>query len=202
MKITKRQLINIAHKTLNESTDRSYSMEHKSSPIPLQSLADPEFARLVKSSINEHEARSGDHTADHPGIGKMNITKSRLRTIINEELEIISERWIPLSSFPERGIPNYNSNSGDPNDGLVALNTKFNSLMTIVMVLNDNLTSRADVREIIDEEIEAFLGSNQEEEDRASIANPQEVEEPKPIPSAGPTLQDLYDRATGATKEQ
>ncbi len=81
----------------------------------------------------------------------MKITKNKLRSLIKEELEIISERWIPMSSFPERGIPNYNTTSGDPNDGLVALNTKFNQLMTLVMVLNDNLTSRADVREIVDE---------------------------------------------------
>ena len=81
----------------------------------------------------------------------MKITRRQLRTLIKEELEVISERWIPMSSFPERGIPNYNSNTGDPNDGLVALNTKLNSLMTMVMVLNDNLTSRADVREIVDE---------------------------------------------------
>tara|TARA_B100000214_G_scaffold374568_1_gene357715 strand:+ start:813 stop:1352 length:540 start_codon:yes stop_codon:yes gene_type:complete len=179
MKITKKQLRNAVRKLINESTDRSYNMEYKEAPIPLQSLADPEFARLVKSSINERESYSEDQAAGLASVDKINITKNQLRAIINEELGIISERFISLSDFPDVGIPQYNTRSDremGPEYGIDQLNGKVNRLRNLIIVLNDNLPTTTDVREIVDEEIKSLLGGNQEE-DRASIANPQDVED-------------------------
>jgi hypothetical protein len=82
------------------------------------------------------------------------ITKNKLRALIKEELEIISEGWIPISDFPEVGIPQYNGKSDrarGPEYGIDQLNGKVNQLMTLVMVLNDNHTTRADVMEIVNE---------------------------------------------------
>lgn len=84
----------------------------------------------------------------------MKITRRQLRTLIKEELEVISERFIPISDFPDVGIPQYNGKSDrsrGPEYGIDQLNSKVNRLRTLIMILNDNLTSRADIEEIIDD---------------------------------------------------
>lgn len=75
------------------------------------------------------------------------IGRSGLRRIILEE----AGRIIPLDQFPGRNIEGWVDRQ-DPLDGLTALNTKINTLMTLIMVLNDNTASRGDLRDIRDEE--------------------------------------------------
>jgi len=48
MKITEKQLRNLVSQTLNESSDRSYKMTHRSAPMPVKSRASAEFVALIK----------------------------------------------------------------------------------------------------------------------------------------------------------
>ena len=83
MKITRRQL----RRLISESSDRSYNMMYKDSPMPMKSRADAEFAELVKGESVSHSA-SEDLGVD------------MLRKIIHEELSNIDESsadWISVN---------------------------------------------------------------------------------------------------------
>lgn len=58
VKITEKQLRNLVKQTLNESSGRSYKMDHIKAPVPVKSRASAEFANIVKGrKLHEAESR-------------------------------------------------------------------------------------------------------------------------------------------------
>ena len=67
VKITEKQLRNLVKQTLNESSSRSYKMNHINAPVPVKSRASAEFARIVKGRpLNEQSrpAKEGELLSD------------------------------------------------------------------------------------------------------------------------------------------
>ena len=57
----------------------------------------------------------------------------------------MTERVIEADHFPRVDIPDY-SKGADPHEGIASLNTKINTLTTILMLLNDKAASGEDLK--------------------------------------------------------
>tara|TARA_E500000331_G_scaffold358084_1_gene422613 strand:+ start:3614 stop:4267 length:654 start_codon:yes stop_codon:yes gene_type:complete len=113
------------------------------------------------------------------------ITRARLRTIIKEETRRIikeeSRRLISPDSFPALDVEGWVDRQ-DPLDGLTAMNGKLNTLMSLIMVLNDNVASRGDLRDLRDEFIDSEV-----QFDGASMARIDEQRDPDTIHASWPS---------------
>ena len=160
MKITRRQLKELVLDMLSESTDRSYSLELEESPMPLQSLADPEFAKIVKGTINEHEGHSGDHAS----------IDARHRWMLSTTENIANERGREISRALQGMRSDVAGLLGDLESHLPGHSPDYQTLLRYVV----NRDSFPKILEAFSPEISIQEGY--EEQDSASIANPQEDE--------------------------
>jgi len=78
----------------------------------------------------------------------MKITSNRLRQLIREEIEFLSERVVSLDTFPKPDLPGYSKSN--PSSGIIALNTKLNSLIAAVIAMNDTAASSLDLNNLRD----------------------------------------------------
>tara|TARA_B100000686_G_scaffold297098_1_gene329148 strand:- start:1162 stop:1500 length:339 start_codon:yes stop_codon:yes gene_type:complete len=79
----------------------------------------------------------------------MKIKYERLLQIIKEEARLTIERIQSIDAFPKPDLPGYSKSR--PDSGIIALNTKLNSLITAVMVMNDTAASTSDLNNLRDE---------------------------------------------------